>query len=275
LLLKSGFKVWGVKSSKPCNILDTNHVCKELNLLSSKINLDLDQIKPDIMVHTAWITTPGVFWESQDNYKWIRASKKLIEEFSKSGGKYLVITSTCAEYSWDTEIPLNESSKTSPQSRYGKSKLELLNWLNQQQVPFLWARTFFQFGLNEPNGRLVPSLIDSLLAGKEFEVKNPNDIRDFIFIEDVVQVLFNLIVKNHLGIINVGTGLGTSIRFITDLIASELNGITLVKYPDFTKTGGSIVANPEKLISVIGTYPWTRLDEAISKTIAYRMKQSF
>ena len=275
LLLNSGFKVNGVRSSKPCKILDKNHVCKEFNLLSSRINLELAEFKPDIMVHTAWITTPGVFWESPANNKWVEASKKLIEEFSQSGGKYLVVTSTCAEYSWDTTLPLDESSKTSPQSRYGKSKLELFNWLSQQGVPFLWTRTFFQFGLNEPNGRLVPSLIDSLLAGKEFEVKNPNDIRDFVFIEDVVQVLFNLIYNHQLGVINVGTGIGIDIRFITELIASGMNRNSLVKYDESKQTGSSVVSNPDKLILALGNFSWIRIDEAISKTIESRMKEDF
>lgn len=275
LLLKSGFKVQGVRSSRSCKILDKNHVCTEFNLLNSRIELGLVEFKPDIMVHTAWITTPGVFWESALNDNWIEASKRIIKEFSRSGGKYLVVTSTCAEYSWDTTLPLNENSSTIPQSRYGKSKLELLNWLSQQEIPFLWTRTFFQFGLNEPNGRLVPSLIDSLLTRKKFEIKNPYDIRDFVFIEDVVQVLFNLIHKHQLGVINIGTGLGIDTRFIAELIASKLNLNSLVTYSESETISSSVVSDSHKLISALGNYSWTPIDDAISKTIECRMKKVF
>ena len=275
LLLKSGYKVRGVRGSKPCKVMDKNHFCEELNLLSTATSLNLVDFKPDILVHTAWITTPGVFWESPMNDQWVKASKKLIKEFVQSGGKYLIVTSTCAEYSWETTNPISETSKTSPLSRYGKSKLELLTWVRQQEIPFLWTRTFFQFGLDEPNGRLIPSIIDALLAGKNFEVKNSNDIRDFIFIEDVVQVLAKLIEKKYLGVINIGTGSGIDVRSISKLISGQIRNKDLVTYSKPVQLGSSVVSNTEKLLSVVEGYSWTRIEESISKTIECRLKENF
>ena len=275
LLLKSGYKVRGVRGSKPCKVMDKNHFCEELNLLSTTTSLNLVDFKPDILVHTAWITTPGVFWESPMNDQWVKASKKLIKEFVLSGGKYLMVTSTCAEYSWETTIPISETSETSPLSRYGKSKLELLTWVRQQEIPFLWTRTFFQFGLDEPNGRLIPSIIDALLAGKNFEVKNSNDIRDFIFIEDVVQVLAKLIEKKYLGVINIGTGSGIDVRFIAQLISGQIGNKDLITYSESVQLGSSVVSNTKKLLSVVDGYSWTRIDESISKTIECRLKENF
>ena len=275
LLLKSGYKVRGVRGSKPCRVIDKNHFCEEFNLLSTTTSLNLVDFKPDILVHTAWITTPGVFWESPMNDQWVKASKKLIKEFVLSGGKYLMVTSTCAEYSWETTIPISETSETSPLSRYGKSKLELLTWVRQQEIPFLWTRTFFQFGLDEPNGRLIPSIIDALLAGKNFEVKNSNDIRDFIFIEDVVQVLAKLIEKKYLGVINIGTGSGIDVRFIAQLISGQIGNKDLITYSESVQLGSSVVSNTKKLLSVVDGYSWTRIDESISKTIECRLKENF
>ena len=275
LLLKSGYKVRGVRGSKPCKVMDKNHFCEELNLLSTTTSLNLVDFKPDILVHTAWITTPGVFWESPMNDQWVKASKKLIKEFVQSGGKYLMVTSTCAEYSWETTIPISETSKTSPLSRYGKSKLELLAWVRQQEIPFLWTRTFFQFGLDEPNGRLIPSIIDALLAGKNFEVKNSNDIRDFIFIEDVVQVLVKLIDKKQLGVFNIGTGSGIDVRSISQLISGQIRNTDLVTYSKPAQLGSSVVSNAEKLLSVVEGYSWTRIEDSISKTIECRLKENF
>ena len=275
LLLKSGYKVRGVRGSKPCKVMDKNHFCEELNLLSTATSLNLVDFKPDILVHTAWITTPGVFWESPMNDQWVKASKKLIKEFVQSGGKYLMVTSTCAEYSWETTIPISETSETSPLSRYGKSKLELLTWVRQQEIPFLWTRTFFQFGLDEPNGRLIPSIIDALLAGKNFEVKNSNDIRDFIFIEDVVQVLAKLIEKKYLGVINIGTGSGIDVRSISKLISGQIRNKDLVTYSKPVQLGSSVVSNTEKLLSVVEGYSWTRIEDSISKTIECRLKENF
>ena len=273
LLLKHGFIVHGVSGSKLCKINDRNHFCKKINLLDSRVSLNLGELKPDVMVHTAWVTTPGVFWESPINDEWIKASKRIIQEFEESGGKYLVVTSTCAEYSWKTSQPLSEISETNPKLNYGKSKLELLNWMKGSKIPFLWTRTFFQFGINEPIGRLIPSMVDSMLAGKEFEVQNPNDIRDFVYITDVAEVLSTLICKEQLGIINIGTGNGIDIRSIAQIIVDQIGRKNLVRYCASTQPASVVVSNPSKLLSVIGNYSWTSIDKAISETVKARTKQ--
>lgn len=272
LLLKYGFIVHGVSGSKLCKINDRNHFCKKRNLLDPRVSLNLDQLKPDVMVHTAWVTTPGVFWESPINDEWVTASKKIIQEFEQSGGKFLVVTSTCAEYSWETSKPLSETSETNPKLNYGKSKLELLNWMKDSKIPFLWTRTFFQFGLDEPNGRLIPSMVDSMLAGKKFEVHNPNDIRDFVYISDVAEVLSTLIHKEQLGIINIGTGTGFDISSLAQKIADQIGHKNLVRYCASMQPASVVVSNPTKLLSVVGNYSWTPIDEAISETIKARTK---
>ena len=272
LLLRNGFIVHGVRGSKPCRIRDRNHFCSKIDLLGPNMSLNLGEFKPDVMVHAAWITTPGVFWESQLNIEWIEASKKIIQEFKQSGGKYLVVISTCAEYTWETSQPLSENSELSPKSIYGKSKLELLYWVRNSGIPFLWTRTFFQFGLNEPNGRLVPTLVDSLLSGKEFEVQTPNNIRDFIYIKDVVEVLKILICNEQQGIINIGTGNGIEIRSIIQLITDQVGRKDLVRYYEPTQPVNTVVSNPNRLLSVVGNYSWIPIDRAISETVEARSK---
>lgn len=131
----------------------------------------------------------------------------------------------------------------------------------------------FQFGLDEPSGRLIPSLVDSLLAGKKFQVQNPNDIRDFIYIKDVTEVLNTLICKGQLGTINIGTGYGTEIRSITNLIANKIGRKDLVIYCASTQPTRTVVSNPGKLLSVISNYSWTSIDKAIAETIEARSRR--
>ena len=273
LLLKYGFIVHGVSGSKLCKINDRNHFCKKINLLDPRVSLNLDGFKPDVMVHTAWVTTPGIFWNSPINDEWVKASKKIILEFEQSGGKYLVVTSTCAEYSWETSKPLSETSETNPKFNYGKSKLELLNWMKSSKIPFLWTRTFFQFGLDEPFGRLIPSMVDSMLAGKAFEVHNPNDIRDFVYISDVAEVLSTLICKEQLGIVNIGTGNGLDIRSVAQKIVDQIGHENLVRYSASIQPASVVVSNSNKLLSIVGKYSWTPIDKAISETVKARIKQ--
>lgn len=271
LLLDSGFEVFGVRGTRKCSITNASHSCKQMDLLSESVDIGFGDIKPEILVHTAWVTTPSEFWTSPKNYQWLDASKRFIESFEKSGGKYLVVTGTCAEYTWGGQGDLDESSPELPSSAYGNSKLELLNWLRGRTLPFLWTRTFFQFGGSELTGRLIPSIIDSLLSGEEFVVRNGNDVRDFVFVDDVSRLLGNLIGKRSSGVFNLGTGVGIRIQNLTELLGRMLLREDLVKIEGTDLPSSSIISNPAKLISVTGEFIRTPLEEALSKSINSRM----
>ena len=270
-LLDSGFEVFGVRGTRKCFISNESHSCKQLDLLSESVDIGISDIKPEILVHTAWLTTPSEFWESPKNYQWLNASKRFIESFESSGGRYLVVTGTCAEYKWGAQGDLDESSLELPSSVYGNSKLELLNWLRGRTLPFLWTRTFFQFGENELTGRLIPSIIDSLLRGEEFVVRNGNDVRDFVFVEDVSRLLDILIINRPSGVFNLGTGVGIRIQNLAEMLGRMLLREDLVRIEGADVPSSSIVSNPAKLISVTGELTWTPLEEALSRSINSRM----
>jgi UDP-glucuronate decarboxylase len=271
LLLDSGFEVFGVRGTRKCSITNASHSCKQVDLLSESVDIGFDEIKPEILVHTAWVTTPSEFWTSPKNYQWLDASKRLIESFESSGGNYLVVTGTCAEYTWGSQGDLDESSPELPRSVYGNSKLELLNWLRGRTLPFLWTRTFFQFGGNELTGRLIPSIIDSLINGEEFVVRNGNDVRDFVFVDDVSRLLDNLIVKRLSGVFNLGTGVGIRVQNLAEMLGRMLLREDLLRIQGTDIPSSSIISNPAKLISVTGEFTWTQLEEALLKSINSRM----
>lgn len=272
-LLEDGFIVFGVRGSKPCKIINTNHTCVKLDLLNSSLSLDLKNFNPNIMVHTAWVTKPNIFWDSPLNYDWARESKRLIQEFEENGGEYLVVIGTCAEYSWENQKPISEYTTENPQSAYGMSKIELLNWIRSRNLPFLWVRTFFQFGLTEPNGRLIPSLIDSILLGKNHEIQNSNFIRDFVYIKDIVEILHTLIIRKSLGIINVGSGVGLDIKSTSENIAKLMNRQDLLNYAGSNnQQKSSVISNPYKLNVLIPKFVWTDFESAILETIEIRKR---
>jgi nucleoside-diphosphate-sugar epimerase len=270
LLVYSGYEVIGVRATRECKIEHPLHTCHSQNLLDEELELDFSSIRPEVLIHTAWYTTPNQFWESELNTNWVKASKRIISNFEDSGGKYLVVTGTCAEYSWNLNEPLNESSPELPASMYGRSRLELLNWIRNRELPFLWTRTFFQFGLNEPAGRLIPSLIDSLLEGMHYVIRSGKDVRDFVFIEDIVNILNKLIVQQHKGVVNIGRGVGIEIEEVSRTLARLLGREDLLTF-DFQGGQKSIVvSNPDNLTSLIGRYPWKSLDLALIESIKAR-----
>jgi UDP-glucuronate decarboxylase len=270
LLLDLGYEVYGVSGSKKCLIVDQKHRCAQINLLDPSLGLKLQEIKPEILVHTSWLTTPKEFWNSDQNSDWVTASKRLINKFLFSGGEYLVVTGSCAEYSWNTSQPLTENSFEDPANTYGNSKLQLLNWIRNQEIPFLWTRTFFQFGMKESPGRLIPDIIDLLGRNQEFVVRSSLHVRDFVFVKDVSRILSLLISQSQLGVVNIGRGEGINVGELARSVAELLGRKDLIKFDGFDIQKSSVISNPEKLLTMLGDFNWTPLESALIETIKAR-----
>ena len=202
LLLLKGFEVYGFSRTEPRKILDRKFHFKKINFLSPPIDNVFEHINAQYLFHCAWKTDPADYVESEENQVWLETSKKLVSEFESKGGSKSIIFGTCAEYSWDSQSVLDEDYEINPLSKYGKSKAELLRWLEARNSDFLWVRTFFQFGLNENPGKFIPDLIDFALNQRDFNVHAPFEVKDFVFIEDVVRASFGLFEKNANGVFN-------------------------------------------------------------------------
>ena len=272
--MASGYEVIGIHGARKCTIENSYHSCREVDLLNPNIDFGFNEIEADTLIHTSWITTPNIFWNSSKNDEWLAASKRIITSFEASGGKYLVVTGSCAEYSWDSIEPLSESHPEFAATLYGKSKLDLLEWLRTGTIPFLWTRTFFQFGSNEATGRLIPSLIDSLLLGEKFHVKNGDDIRDFVYIEDVVDILCGLIFEKKTGVVNIGTGNGVRVDDLARSVSQLLRRENLIEYGEIKVPKSMVISNPNKLISLYGEYSWTPLTTALAQSIDDRIRNT-
>ena len=76
----------------------TLHSADLLNV--SDIDALLERAAPTHLLHFAWVATPGVYWHSPDNGRWLAASDHLLRRFAALGGSRAVVAGTCAEYDW-------------------------------------------------------------------------------------------------------------------------------------------------------------------------------
>jgi nucleoside-diphosphate-sugar epimerase len=271
-LSTAGFDVVGIGTRENLNAANESNSYIKFDLLAEDVESLIEQIRPELLIHLAWETQPSSFWESPKNILWLDSSKKLVESFYKWGGERIVVAGTGAEYDWESQSPFNELDPELPKSIYGQSKLALLNVLRQQPKSFLWTRTFFQFGDKETPGRLIPSLIDTLHAGQKFSIQKPDDIRDLIYVDDVVQIMTSLIVSKKEGVFNVATGVGITMRELGTKIASIFGRPDLLHFQEQSEKPSIVQANIAKLEKTLGRITYTSLDEAISKTIRERAK---
>lgn len=187
--------------------------------------------------------------------------------------------------------------KLQPLNPYGRSKNEFDKWaLKQEQKPYFWAglKFFNVYGPNEYHkGRMASVIFHSFnqikATGKMklFRSHNPDfkdgeQLRDFIFVKDVVDVIFFLMEhRKNSGIYNLGTG---KARSFLDLTRSTFKAMGINEDISFIDTPEDIrdkyqyftEANMQKLRSIGYTKPFHTLEEGVEDYVKnYLMTGSF
>ena len=180
----------------------------------------LKEANADVIVHLAWQTDPGNFWDSPENSDWVTASYDLINRFFDSGGKRAILAGSCAEYDWSiAERPLKENSPCRPASIYGSCKLDLYRRCEQlttEGASIAWGRLFFLMGPREHPSRFVPTILLRLLAGETAKMSHGRQIRDFLHVDDAGRAFATLVDSPIDGIVNIASGVGASLAKLAE-----------------------------------------------------------
>lgn len=266
-LLNQGFKVTGVRLNSPCKVSHESHTCTSVDILNSDPQKIASMYPSKNLILASWISTPGVFWESPINLKWNAAYKALVTEFLSYGGSKVIGIGSCAEYINDGDGFLSEVSPTEPLSTYGKSKLDLFNHLSKSEVEFLWVRTFFQYGPDEDDRKFISSLIRKFRLNQDFNLHEPEGLRDYVYIDDVADVLMKLINKGSQGDFNIGTGYAISNYEVASLVLNALQSRSRIQIFGSTSKPTHVVASTEKLEKEVGPIDWIEIECGIQKMI--------
>ena len=127
-LRAAGYEVCAVLSPRPDELDRTGAVLPEIEVrhvdLTDPAAVDalLEAVKPTHLLHFAWIATPGLYWQSEENYRWLSASRHLLAAFGRCGGVRAVMAGTCAEYDWSrVDVCHERSSPLADEAGTGES----------------------------------------------------------------------------------------------------------------------------------------------------------
>jgi len=160
--------------------------------------------------------------------------KNLTEIFLKKAPKAFVQIGSSIEYG-NAKSPQKENFRCNPKSVYGKAKLlaskHLLNLFKKQEFPSTVLRLYQAYGPRQDLNRFIPIIISGCIKNKQFPCSKGNQLRDFLYVDDVVNaILKSLTNKNARGqIINIGSGKPRKIKNIIDYIKKTSKG----GYPQF------------------------------------------
>lgn len=274
LLKNYGFEVHAVYNS---NFIqkDLKYNWHQANILEQvEIEKIIGEVKPEYLLHLAWETEHGLFWSSQKNIKWISSSINLVEKFKANGGQRVVAVGTCAEYKFQSEKYDEYRTPIDPISLYGKCKYEfytsLKNYCEKNELSYAWGRIFYLYGPGEDSRRLVPFVIGSLLQNQITKTTHGNQVRDYMYVEDVASAFVKLLTSEVSGAVNVASGIPLKLNELIKTIAAKIGREDLLQIGAIPSNEGEpefIVANVSRLNNEIFWQPTYDLSTGLDKAI--------
>ncbi len=277
-MARSGEEVHAISRSVPSAEIPGVH-WHQLDMADgSAIERLMADIAPERLIHLAWYVEHGRFWSAPENILWVERSLHLLRAFVREGGRRIVMLGTCAEYDWSgVEGPLEEArSAVAPSTLYGIAKDSLRRlataYTHQEQLELAWARLFFMYGPREQPGRLVPSVIRSLLRGETVATTSGEQQRDYVHVDDVAGALAALARSQVVGPVDIASGRATRIRDIVVEIADQVGASELLRIgelPDRPDEPDVLVGCGARLREQVGYRFQIGLPEGIADTVRW------
>ena len=234
----------------------------------------LDAVRPTHLLHFAWFATPGQYWTSPENLRWVSATTGLLQAFAGAGGQRVVMAGTCAEYDWQAGHCVENQTALAPSSLYGASK-RAMGLLLEAAAPVLhvsaaWGRIFFLYGPWEHPLRLVPSVARALLRGESVDCTDGSQVRDFLHVADVAGAFVALLDSPVEGAVNIASGQVIPVRDVILGVADRLGSRTLVRLGALPQNGPAVLsADARRLRDEVGWVPRFGLEDGLDDTVAW------
>jgi nucleoside-diphosphate-sugar epimerase len=273
-LTKKQFVIHAISRSTPLETKENVHWHNVDLSNENEVSEFVVKTKASHLLHFAWITDHGLYWNSLENLKWINYSFNLISKFVEQGGHRVVVAGTCAEYDWSLGYLTENVSELKPATFYGASKKALFDLLFTspfaKDVSIAWGRIFLLYGPYETEKRIIPYVINSILHKQVAICSSGVKIRDFMFVEDVASAFVSITESNIEGPVNIGSGNPISLDAIVRKIGELMNGYDFIKFDSSMNRNGDpqiLYPNTKRLYEEVGWNPSYSVDTALIKTI--------
>ena len=210
----------------------------------------------------------------------IQGTLRLVELSRKYGmEKFIFSSSGGTIYGEPESSPCDENHRIRPQSPYALSKYVAEEYLDLYRINYRLNSVIFRYGnvygpRQDPYGEsgVIAIFSTEMLEGKQPTVYGTGEQeRDFVYIDDIVDANIIAIQNPEMdGIYNVGTGQGTSVNRIFEI----LKGIIKYKWGSLHGPARQwevfkICLDRSKFESQFGWKPKVPLEEGMKQTVEY------
>lgn len=295
LLLKKSYKVVGIDNLNP--YYSSNYKKNRISKLKKKRNfifykLDLNQknkikklflnYKFSNIIHFA--AQPGVIYSYKNPNSYYRnnfkATELLVDQIKRNKIKHFIFSSSSSVYGDHKKYPIKENFKFKPKNYYAKTKISceklIKRKLKNSSTSVKIIRPFTVYG---PYGRpdmLILKLLSLIKRNKAIKIYDyGNQLRDFTFVNDVVNIILLLSKKidQNLKTFNVCASNPIKINDIISLVQNILKKKIKLQYAKKRKGEMKITyGSNSKLINYIKFRKFTNINDGLKKTIRWFQK---
>ncbi len=234
------------------------------------VSSEMDRLRPEVVFHLgAQGVTDPFLPQNRALSTNLDGTINVVRAAAQAGVGRIIYTGTSHEYG-----DLANESRLDPISPYAASKAaawafcrmyyHTLGW------PIVTLRLFQVYGPGQ-RGTLIPSAIEAGLRGHAFPTTPGEQVRDWVFVADVVEAFLNAATKPGVEgeTFDIGTGQGKSVRDLIQAIFQHFEGVEplIGALPYRDGEVWSQVADIQYALENLGWKAKTSLDLGLRKTI--------
>ena len=279
-LIKENFKVYGVddlsKGKEGAIPSEVEFIKLDLSKSRNLMKLPEDY---DYILHLAGQSSGEISFENpiEDLSKNTSSTINLINHGINCKAKKLIFASSMSIYG-NYKTKIKENFILNPLSCYGVSKLASENYLRifSKKIPYVSLRMFNVYGPGQDLNNLKQGMVSIYLAqaikkNKIIVKGSLNRVRDFIYIDDVVDIWIKAILNKKIinKSFNVGTGVPTSVKKLISIIIKNFKGCKVIVKKNTPGDQNYVCSRNNDLLKLTNTKKFTSLSSGIKKYINF------
>lgn len=208
---------------------------EDIDKLREIINLEKTEYVINLISYVTSVRELGLFPKMLNTN--LDILLKIYEATKELENLKLVMQFGSGEEYGNIQAPFNEKMKEEPVSPYAIAKLITTNtalMLNKNyNYPICVIRPSNLFGKYQSKDKFIPYIVEKLKSNQEILTTYGEQKRDFIHIDDFIQIIKELLEKNNLvkgEVINVGSGISIALKEIILNLKEKLNSKSEIRF---------------------------------------------
>lgn len=273
-LVRKGSSLWRIEDCVDRRAVLETDITDPASLQSA-----VSPIKPQVVFHLAALIDVSRAWELIEPLVRtnVMGTINLLESLRDTPPHAFIHTGSSEEYG-DAPSPLPETRRESPISPYSFSKVAATHLCQMVArtfgLPVTVVRLFPVYGPSQDGSMFIPSAINDLLQKKVFKMSPGEQLRDFTYVDDVVEAYLKVACcPAALGeVLNVGSGIAYRVRDVMEIIRTLIGGTATVEVgalPCRKGEGREIFCDNRRIRELTGWSPRVSLEEGLRRTVEW------